>query len=118
MNTVTQLPWHSGRPIPLREDRDWLTSHELTAQAGISFRQLDYWCRTNLLTPLDHANPGSGHLRRFHHTQAHRAHLIRTLLDAGLSLQVIRSSIDEFQTTGTFTTGHLTITIHDPGDAA
>lgn len=103
--------------LPPREDRDWVTSHELINDATISYRQLDYWCRTGLLEPLEDATPGSGDYRRFNHTQARRAYLIRVLLDAGMALQFIRASIDQFQEHGTVTAGALTITIHDTGAA-
>jgi DNA-binding transcriptional MerR regulator len=108
----------SSATLPAREDRDWITSQELLNDAQITYRQLDYWCRTLLLFPIDHATPGSGHLRRFPADQAHRANCIRILLAAGISLQVIRDVIDQFQHTGTVQLGPLTLTLNHPGDAA
>lgn len=114
-DNVTYL---SSAHLPPREDRDWVTSQELLEHAGISYRQLDYWCRTSLLTPIGAATPGSGLMRRFTEHQAERAWLIHALLESGMSLQMIRQVIDEIQQTGTVQIGVLTITIQPSGDAA
>lgn len=90
---------------------------ELIDEAGITYRQLDYWCRTNLLTPREDIH-GSGWTRSFAVDQVNRAICIRMLLDVGMSLQVIREVIDDFQATGTVVRGPLTIVRHHPGDAA
>lgn len=41
-----------------------LSSTEVLQRAGITYRQLDYWCRTGLLKPVE-AMPGSGNAREF-----------------------------------------------------
>jgi DNA-binding transcriptional MerR regulator len=51
---------------------------------GISYRQLDYWARTGLVTPSVRAADGSG---------SHELRIIKRLLDAGISLQRIREAI-------------------------
>lgn len=102
---------------PPRDERDWLLSIELVHEAGISYRQLDYWCRTGLLTPNNEV-PGSGWARGFDADQLHRAQTIRALLDAGLQLQVIRDHLDEFIDSGEAQFGPVTITIHPAGDTA
>jgi ParB/RepB/Spo0J family partition protein len=115
---ITRIP-NAGDPrLPAREDRDWVLSTELLDEAGITYRQLDYWCRTGLLTPREDIH-GSGWTRSFGPDQVDRAWLIRSLLSGGVSLQVIRERIDEFQANGTADIGPLTITIHHPsGDTA
>lgn len=114
---VTRLP-NSGSPkLPAREERDWVLSVELLEEAGITYRMLDYWCRTDLLTPREDIH-GSGWTRSFTQDQVDRARCIRTLLDAGLSLQTIRDVIDELTATGQAQIGDVTITLHQPGDAA
>lgn len=85
-----------GKALPDRADRDWVIALELINQAGISYRQLDYWCRTGLLTTLDGNTPGSGWARRFHETQVERALALRALLNVGMSLQLCRLVIDDF----------------------
>lgn len=121
--TVHHLPLRSTLHIPPREDRDWVTSSELINDTGISYRQLDYWCLTGLLTALPEPGrrgsksaetPGSGHPRRFHHDQVAEVRTIRALLDAGISLQTIRRHLDELLETHRVDIGAVTITIRDP----
>lgn len=106
-----------GIPIPPRDERDWATSIELVEEAGITYRQCDYWCRTGLLHHLDDLH-GAGTTRRFAQDQVERAHLIRVLLEGGMTLPVVRDVIDEIQETGTVQIGVLTISVDQSGDAA
>jgi site-specific DNA-cytosine methylase len=96
---------------------DWVLSVELLQEADITYRQLDYWCRTRLLKPREDIH-GSGWTRSFTEAQVTRAITIRQLLDAGISLQVIRDHIDEVIDYGEVTFGPVTITIHPSGDTA
>lgn len=125
MTEGTLLEFPSAATVPPREDRDWVTSAELTAEAQITYRQLDYWCRTDLMHALPGRSrygplpgrpetPGSGYLRRFAESEVRRALLIHDLLEAGFSLQKIREHIDTFLTEGTVTTGCLTVTTTRP----
>lgn len=110
-----------GTRLPDRDDRDWVTTSELlNTVTEISYRQLDYWVRTGLITTLDAPNPGTGWTRRLPETQIPRARAIAVLLNAGVSLPTIRGVIDDLVATGQATTGHLTLTLHlDPtGDTA
>lgn len=105
---------HIGTVLPPREDRDWVTTSELIAETGISYRQADYWCRTGLLTTLDAATPGSGWTRRLGQDQVVRARAIAALLEAGVAVTVIRQVVDELVATGAATSGHLTFLLdHD-----
>ncbi|HZD68472.1 MAG TPA: MerR family transcriptional regulator [Actinomycetes bacterium] len=61
---------------------------------GISYRQLDYWARTGLVTPSVRAADGSGSQRLYGFTDLVELRIIRRLLDAGVSLQRIRQAID------------------------
>lgn len=90
--------------VPPRADRDWVTGSELINSAGITWRQLDYWARTGLLTPLDHTILGG-----FHEAQVDRARAIKQLLDAGISPTTIRRHLDDFVTTGRIEVGPITI---------
>jgi hypothetical protein len=45
-----------------------LSSYEVCDVAGISYRQLDYWCRCDVIRPEQDAR-GSGTRRRFTHDQ-------------------------------------------------
>lgn len=105
--------------VPPREDRDWVTSAELTIDAGISYRQCDYWTRTGLLVPVGEATPGNGNWRRYAEDQVVRAQALRDLLDAGVSLVTCRDVVDQLVEVGHVDVGHITL-IHHPngGDAA
>lgn len=114
--TVHELPV-KRRDIPVRDERDWVTAIELCTEAGITYRQLDYWTRTDLLTPLTEALPGSGHFRIYSETELARALALRDLLDAGISLQVIRDVIDQVLAEGQVQVGHITFTYQPEGAA-
>jgi DNA-binding transcriptional MerR regulator len=57
---------------------------------GITYRQLDYWARTDLVRPsLADAN-GSGSRRRYSYKDLLELKVIKTLLDAGIKLESVR----------------------------
>ncbi|HYT25629.1 MAG TPA: MerR family transcriptional regulator [Actinomycetota bacterium] len=60
---------------------------------GISYRQLDYWTRTGLVTPSVRAADGSGSHRLYSFGDLVELRIIKRLLDAGISLQRIREAI-------------------------
>jgi len=57
---------------------------------GITYRQLDYWARTDLVRPslLDAA--GSGSRRQYTYQDLLELKVIKTLLDAGIRLEMVR----------------------------
>lgn len=61
---------------------------------GITYRQLDYWARTNLLRPSITEARGSGTQRRYSYRDLLELKVIKRLLDAGISLQSARRAID------------------------
>ena len=62
--------------------------------AGITYRQLDYWARTDLLRPSITEARGSGTQPRYSYTDLLELKVIKQLLDAGVSLQSARRAID------------------------
>lgn len=92
-----------------------VTSAELITRARITYRQLDYWCRTGLLTPIPGSRAGSGTRSHFPYAQLHRAATLQWLLTAGISLQTCRAVIDELLETGHVRIGDG-LTIHLPED--
>ncbi len=60
---------------------------------GITYRQLDYWTRTGLVTPSVRAADGSGSHRLYSFEDVVELRVIKRLLDAGISLQKIREAI-------------------------
>ena len=61
---------------------------------GITYRQLDYWARTDLLRPSTQEASGSGSQRLYSFTDLVQLKVIKRLLDAGMSLKRIRSAVD------------------------
>lgn len=61
---------------------------------GISYRQLDYWARTDLLKPSLQDAKGSGSQRLYAFTDVVQLKVIKRLLDAGMSLKRIRQAVE------------------------
>ena len=67
---------------------------------GITYRQLDYWARTDLVRPSLADAAGSGTQRLYSYRDLVALKVIKSLLDAGVSLQTARKAID-------YLSGHL-----------
>jgi DNA-binding transcriptional MerR regulator len=67
---------------------------------GITYRQLDYWARTNLLVPSISEAKGSGSHRRYSYRDLVELKVIKRLLDAGISLQSARRAIEVLRLSG------------------
>lgn len=59
---------------------------------GITYRQLDYWARTDLVRPSLADAAGSGSRRRYSYSDLLELKIIKQLLDAGISLPAVRSA--------------------------
>ena len=57
---------------------------------GITYRQLDYWARTDLVRPTLTDAAGSGSRRRYGYTDLLELKVIKSLLDAGIRLENVR----------------------------
>jgi DNA-binding transcriptional MerR regulator len=69
--------------------------------AGITYRQLDYWARTGLVEPTVRSATGSGSQRLYSFRDILLLKVIKRLLDAGVSLQQIRSAVQHLRARGT-----------------
>jgi DNA-binding transcriptional MerR regulator len=69
--------------------------------AGITYRQLDYWARTGLVEPTVRAAGGSGTQRLYSFRDILLLKVIKRLLDAGVSLQQIRTAVEHLRQRGT-----------------
>jgi DNA-binding transcriptional MerR regulator len=85
---------------PLPEDVGYRGPMACTA-AGISYRQLDYWARTGLVEPTVRTAGGSGTQRLYSFRDILLLKVIRRLLDAGVSLQQIRTAVHHLRERGT-----------------
>jgi DNA-binding transcriptional MerR regulator len=57
---------------------------------GISYRQLDYWARTDLIRPSLSDATGSGSRRSYSYNDLLELKTIKKLLDAGIKLEQVR----------------------------
>ena len=104
----------AGRPVPaqaqgllftddlpnLPEDAGYRGPTACSA-AGITYRQLDYWARTGLVEPSVREASGSGTQRLYGFRDILLLKVIKRLLDAGISLQQIRTAVAHLRARGT-----------------
>ena len=68
--------------------------------AGITYRQLDYWARTELVVPSVQGASGSGSQRLYSFRDILVLKIVKRLLDTGVSLQNIRSAVEHLRDRG------------------
>ncbi len=78
----------------LVEQVEGFSGPQVCAIVGLTYRQLDYWARTGMLTPSLAVAKGSGSKRRYAYRDVVELKVIKQLLDAGLSLQAARRAVD------------------------
>jgi DNA-binding transcriptional MerR regulator len=61
---------------------------------GVTYRQLDYWARTELVTPSITAARGSGSKRTYSYGDVLEVKVIKSLLSSGLSLARARQAVE------------------------
>jgi len=83
----------SGEQLSLRPDEGY-SGPEVCRVVGITYRQLDYWARTDLVRPSLADARGSGTQRRYSYQDLVRLKVVKSLLDAGVKLQAARAAID------------------------
>jgi DNA-binding transcriptional MerR regulator len=59
---------------------------------GITYRQLDYWARTDLVRPSLTDAAGSGSRRQYSYRDLLELRVIKSLLDAGIKLESVRTA--------------------------
>jgi DNA-binding transcriptional MerR regulator len=59
---------------------------------GITYRQLDYWARTDLIRPSLVDASGSGSRRRYSYRDLLELKVVKSLLDAGIKLESVRAA--------------------------
>jgi DNA-binding transcriptional MerR regulator len=67
---------------------------------GITYRQLDYWARTDLIRPALADAKGSGSRRRYSYQNLVELKMIKTLLDAGQKLERVRAAFQYIRDLG------------------
>lgn len=76
---------------------------------GITYRQLDYWARTNLVVPSIRGASGSGSQRLYSFKDILVLKVVKRLLDAGVSLQNIRVAVDHLRRRGVHDLARITL---------
>jgi len=69
---------------------DGFSGTQAAKVVGITYRQLDYWARTDLIRPSLSDATGSGSRRRYSYKDLLELRVIKTLLDAGIKLESVR----------------------------
>ncbi len=81
----------------MTDERQMIDSYrapQVCALVGISYRQLDYWARTGLITPSVQEDSGSGSQRLYSFSDVVQLKVVKRLLDAGMSLKKIRKAME------------------------
>jgi len=77
---------NTSEQLKLRAD-DGYSGPEVCRVVGITYRQLDYWARTDLVRPSLADARGSGTQRRYSYQDLVRLKVVKSLLDAGVKLK-------------------------------
>jgi DNA-binding transcriptional MerR regulator len=80
---------------------------------GISYRQLDYWARTDLVRPSLTDAAGSGSRRRYSYRDLLELRVIKTMLDAGIKLESVRTAFGYLRAHADITSATLVINGND-----
>src|SRR5262249_61834958 len=89
--------------VLLLPDRDVMIEQgyrvpEVCRVVGITYRQLDCWARTELVTPSIRDATGSGSQRLYSFEDLVSLRVIKSLLDTGVSLQRVRKAVEHLRT--------------------
>ena len=77
--------------------------------AGITYRQLDYWARTGLVSPEIRGAEGSGTQRLYSFRDLLMLKVVKKQLDAGISLQQTRTAIEHLRVRGVHDLSQVTL---------
>jgi DNA-binding transcriptional MerR regulator len=81
-------------------DSQGFSGREAADIVGITYRQLDYWARTDLIRPSLADARGSGSRRRYSYQNLVELKMIKTLLDAGQKLERVREAFQYIRDLG------------------
>ena len=86
--------------LPQMDDEVGYRGAVAARAAGITYRQLDYWARTELVQPTVRGAKGSGSQRLYGFRDILVLKLVKRLLDTGISLQQIRVAVTQLRESG------------------
>ena len=79
-----------GRPLVAGVVESGFSGKRTAELVGITYRQLDYWARTDLIRPSLADAQGSGSRRSYSYQDLLELKVVKTLLDAGIRLEMVR----------------------------
>lgn len=95
--------------LPGRDENTGYRGAEAAKAAGITYRQLDYWARTELVEPTVRGAAGSGSQRLYGFRDILVLKLVKRLLDTGISLQQIRAAVEQLRSSGIYDLAQTTL---------
>ena len=85
--------------MPMSAEHAGFSGSQTAKIVGITYRQLDYWARTDLIRPSLAEASGSGSRRQYSYRDLLELRMIKTLLDAGLKLESVREVFSNLRDT-------------------
>lgn len=95
--------------MPNRDENAGYRGAEAARAAGITYRQMDYWARTELVEPTVREAAGSGSQRLYGFRDILVLKLVKRLLDTGISLQQIRAAVEQLRAAGIYDLAQTTL---------
>lgn len=102
-------PMLFGDPLPQLDAETGYRGPVASKAAGITYRQLDYWDRTGLVSPSIQNATGSGSQRLYSFRDILVLKVVKRLLDTGVSLQQIRRAVGQLSTYGVDDLAQITL---------
>lgn len=93
-------PMLFGDPLEGIDENTGYQSVVACEAAGITYRQLDHWARTGLVSPSIRGASGSGSQRLYSFRDILVLKIIKKLIDAGVSLQQVRVAVKALKERG------------------
>jgi DNA-binding transcriptional MerR regulator len=106
------------------ERTEGYSGHRAAEIVGITYRQLDYWARTDLVRPSLQDASGSGTRRSYSYQDLLELRAIKTLLDAGIKLESVRRAFtylrdtmgEDIASTNLVIQGNRSVLVHSDGE--
>jgi DNA-binding transcriptional MerR regulator len=96
-------------PAPTPDEQVGYRGPTACSAAGITYRQLDYWARTDLVAPSVRSASGSGTQRLYSFKDILVLKVVKRLLDTGVSLQNIRTAVGHLRARGVDDLARITL---------
>ncbi|WP_241241670.1 MerR family transcriptional regulator [Brevibacterium linens] len=95
--------------LPVLDEEAGYRGPTVCKVVGISYRRLDYWARTDLVTPSIRNATGSGSQRLYSFRDILVLKIVKRLLDTGVGLQSIRTAVEHLRSRGVEDLSQITL---------